>query len=366
MVYLNHAGTSWPKPDAVRLAVAEALGAAPTAANRIFESARSEVCATLGIEELERFLFTSGCTAALAVAVGDLPWENGDGVITSGLEHHALARPVAQLVQHRGVVHHVAPYRPGAPIDLDFVRDRLRAGGVRCVAMTAASNVTGELLPISEVTELAHEHGALCLVDAAQTVGIVPTDLRQLGADILTFAGHKGPLGPQGIGGLWAAPHIRFSSPRASCSIEDGATCATFPGYCDVGSVPLAGAAGLAAGLAWRRGLERDRAREQAATFAAEVGTIGRCKVLAPDAERTATVSLCIDGLPVADAESAFRLHGVTIRAGAHCAPMALESIGHPEGTLRFSFGPTTTDSERRQASQAVEAITRQVASAAR
>ena len=354
MVYANHAGTSWPKPESVHRAIAAALEASPTEGERIFEASRDVVCRALGIDSPDRFLFTASCTSALSVALGDLPWESGDGIITSALEHHALARPVAQLVQHRGVRHHIAPYRPGAPVDLDFVRDRLAAGGVRCVAMTAASNVTGELLPIETVVSLAHEHGALCLVDAAQTFGVIPTNVRDLGADILTFAGHKGPHGPQGIGGLWAAPHVTFDSPQAKCSVAEGAACGSFPGYCDVGSVNVAGAAGLAAGIEWRSRLEHDAAREQARHLIDEIRDVDGCDVIAPESERTATVSIRLRDLAVADAERLFLEHGVILRAGAHCAPMALDALGLPDGTLRFSFGPTTTDADRKLVSDAI------------
>ena len=356
MVYVNHAGTSWPKPEPVHRAITDALHAAPTEGEQIFETARDVICRALGVDTPERFLFTSSCTSALSVALGDLPWESGDGVITSALEHHALARPVAQLAQQRGVRHHIAPYRPGTPVDLDFVRAQLLKGGVRCVAMTAASNVTGELLPIREVAALAHEHGALCLVDAAQTFGVVPTDVTALGADILTFAGHKGPLGPQGIGGLWAAPQVTFDSPQATCTIGAGAACGTFPGYCDVGSVNIAAAAGLAAGLEWRLALDHDAARQHARTFIDEIRNLEGCDVIAPDAARTATVSLRIRNLPVAEAERVFLEHGVILRAGAHCAPMALDALGLPDGTLRFSFGPTTTDADRIRVVESVAA----------
>jgi len=148
MIYANHAGTSWPKPPEVGAAVAAALAAAPGERAAIFADAAAEVVRALGLPGPERLLLTPGCAAALAVAIGDLPWAEGDVVVTSALEHHALARPVEKLTRERAVVHEVAPYRPGAPVDLDSVRDVLARGRVRLVAVTAASNVTGEVLPV--------------------------------------------------------------------------------------------------------------------------------------------------------------------------------------------------------------------------
>lgn len=340
MIYANNAATSWPKPRSVTRAVRETLERGPEVAAETFETARAAICRTFGMRDPERFLFTPGASSALAVAVADLPWEAGDVVVTSAVEHHALARPVEDLVAHRDVRHEVVPYAEGVPFDLDRLRAVLREGRVRLVAMTAASNVTGELLPVEEAIALAHEHGTLVLVDAAQTAGVVPIDVVKLGADLLVFAGHKGPLGPQGIGGLWAAPHVAFEPPGATCSIGDE-PCAPFPTYCDVGSANIAAAAGLAAGLTWlaterRTGAGIALARELIERVRDRPG----CRVFAPDAPRTGAVSLAFDDLPLERAEAFFAERGVVVRAGTHCAPMALEAIGSPAGTVRVGFGP--------------------------
>ena len=355
MIYANHAGTSWPKPPDVHAAINEALALDPTAGATLFEASRAEVCRFLGIADPDRFLFTTGCTAALSVALSDLPWEAGDVVVTSSLEHHALIRPLELLAEHRGVRLLSAPYLPGSPIDFDFVRDALRGGNVRWVATTHASNVTGELLPVRDLAELAHEHGARFLLDAAQSVGIVPVDVSQIGADLLVLAGHKGPLGPQGVGGFWATPDVEFRSVAAACSIgeqrERKRGCAGFPGYCDVGSVNLAGAAGLGAGLRWirERGLDATggHARRLAAGLIAAIESMDGCRVLGdPTADRTGAVSAEVRRLPVERAEEFFAARGIVVRAGAHCAPRALDAIDQPKGTIRISFGASNTPAD--------------------
>jgi selenocysteine lyase/cysteine desulfurase len=344
VIYANNAGTSWPKPATVAEAVSAALTRPPQELGETYESAHAVACRFLGIEAPERLLLTSGCTSALALAVGDLPWREGDVVVTSAVEHHALARPIEKLVRERGVVHQTAPYRPGHPMDLDFVRDTLRGGRVRLVATTAASNVTGELLPVAELIELVHERDALYLLDAAQTVGVLPLDLRELNADILAFAGHKGPLGPHGVGGFWAAPSVSFESPWATCEIGSGAAraaCSTFPGFCDVGSVNLAGVAGLAAGFQWLETNASDRPRRLARRLAAAIGQREGCTLLGGDArcERTATIGLTIPSLGMGHTEEFFSERGIVVRVGQHCAPTALEALGEPAGALRISFG---------------------------
>ena len=329
MIYANNAATTWPKPDAVQAAVAQALANPPHDNTTIYAQAHARVRGFLGIEDPDRLLFTQGCTAALALLLADLDWAPGDVVITSALEHHALTGPIRRLVAARGIVHAVSPYRPGTPIDLDFVAATLARGKVRLVAASAASNITGEILPISDLAALAHEYGALCMVDAAQTVGVVPVDVRRLGVDLLVFAGHKGPLGPLGIGGLWAAPGLRF------------------PGFCDLGSANMPALAGLAAGLEWleaQPGPLGAKPRALARSLIKGIATLPACELLGAghdkDAKRTATVSIRLNTLALDQTEAYFADRGIIVRAGRHCARPACELLGVPDGVLRISFGP--------------------------
>lgn len=353
VIYVNNAGTSWPKAPGVIEACQAALAAPPASGLAALQDAYDQTCHIFGIEQPERLLLTGSCTAALMLLLQDLPLAPGDRIITSALEHHALARPIAQLALTRGILHEIAPYAPGTPLDLDFVRRSLRRGGVRLIAITGASNVTGELLPVEELGQLARAHDVPLLLDAAQTACVVPIDLRRLPVDMLVFAAHKGPLAPHGIGGLWAAPHVQLQSPAASCEIARAGSaprCNTFPGPCDVGSVHLAAAAGLAAALRWHRAqplAAYDRARALAARLRAGLRALPGCQVFGGDgAAHTATVSFALEHLPIAHAEAHFAERGIALRAGQHCAPLALEAIGAPEGTLRVSFGPFNQDSD--------------------
>lgn len=373
-IYANNAGTTWPKAPGVVDAACAAFAGPPEASRQALHEARTEVCHLLGIEQPERLLLTGGCTSALALAIGDLPLRAGDVVLTSALEHHALVRPLQQLVLARGIEHEVSPYAPGTAFDLDFARRLLRGGRVRLIAVSGASNVTGEVLPIAELGQLARDHGVPLLLDAAQTMGVTPIDVRTLPIDLLVFAGHKGPLAPHGIGGLWASPSVEFQSPAAVCELvpsgqSAGAStrgaphCASFPGDCDVGSASLAAAAGLAAALRWRRTQPADVYREaclRAVRLREALRQHPGCRVFGGDgAAHTAATSFVIDGLPLTAAEVHFAERGITVRAGQHCAPLALEKIGAPEGTVRVSFGPFNHDSD-------VDAIVAAVADATR
>lgn len=346
-------------------AVAQALDAPPAQALAGFEAAHGELCGWLGIESPQRLLLTPGCTSALAIAIGDLPWQPGDVAVTSTMEHHALVRPLAQLVRQCGIQHVVVGRAPDGPIDLVELGELLSKGGVRLVAVTAASNVTGECLPVADIARLAHAHGALLLVDAAQTLGLVPTDVRTLGADLLTFAGHKGPLGPHGIGGLWADAGVRFESPSAVCEVTPGGgpptACSPMPGYCDAGSVNLSAAAGLAAAVAWHRGAGAGSGAHACGLAAALRGALrghAGCEVLGADtAAHTASLSLRIAGLPLERAEQAFAARGLAVRAGQHCAPLALGALGIPGGCLRISFGPFNDAADVDAVRAAVDAL---------
>lgn len=364
MIYANHAGTSWPKPPGVAEAVQAALVDDPRANAARYRDAHAAIARFFGIDTPDRLLLTSSCTAALDLAIGDLPWQPGDIVVTSDLEHHALARPVQQLAWHRGVAHVRAPYAPGRPIDLDAVAETLRRGGVRLIAVTGASNITGEVLPIAELAALAHAHGALLLLDAAQLAGIAPVAVGELGVDVLVFAGHKGMLGPLGIGGFWAAPQVRFACPTAACEVGGGAAGAPgpFPGFCDTGSVNLPAAAGLAAALGWlaqRAEADRERPLALARRLIAACRERRHCRVLGGDGPRTATVSLLLDGLPLAEAQAHFQRHDVVVRAGQHCAPMALTAVGATEGCVRISFGWNSGDGDVDGVLAAIDAVPR-------
>ena len=355
MIYANNAGTSWPKPAPVAEAVERALMASPAAWGQLYEEALGEVTSFFGIRQRERFLFTSSCTSALDLVFASLPWSSGDRIVASHLEHHALSRHLVRLSRDLSVASSLVAGGGGAPIDLDAMEEELRRGGVRLVACTMASNVTGELLPVEEIVALAHRYGALCLVDGAQCAGLMPIDVEALGADLFVFAGHKGPLGPQGVGGFYAAPHVAMSSPSASCDIDsfrrgDAGSCSPFPSFCDVGSVNLAGVAGLAAGLCWlgaRPVSTLSHARPLSARLIKGVLEMGGFRIMgsAAASTRVPLVSLTSPRHTPARMQSHLQLRHIVARGGMHCAPLAHDALGtNAHGTLRLSFGAFNTE----------------------
>lgn len=365
MSYLNHAGTSWPKPLPVRQAVAAALASPPADWPAAFDATRRRVAQAFGIPAPERLLFTPGCTSALALAIYDHPWQVGDRILTSALEHHALQRPVLQL-RERGVESCAVPRDNDSALDLEALERELRRGRVRLVALTAACNVTGELLPVAEVVALAHEHGALCLVDGAQLCGWQPLDLTALQVDLFAFAGHKGLQGPSGIGGLYVAPQVGTTTPAATCELPANgrSACAPMPGYCDGGSLNQAALAGLAAALDWLDAPERvDRLRlarqhvEQLASALEERRGVRLHGARDPGA-RLPTIAFTREGRSTADVAATFAAAGVTVGAGLQCAPLAHETLGTArDGVVRLSTGPATSAESVERALEVVSSL---------
>jgi len=367
MIYLNNAATTWPKPEVVYTTVDKCFremdspmrnAAEGVLHGDLMSESRKVIAPFFGITDPTRLILTPGCTYALNLAILGVGWKSGDVAIMSGLEHHAVSRPIRKLAIERSIRFEVAPYEPGHPIDLDFVEQTLRRGRVRLVACTMASNVTGDLFPVQDVVELAHRYHALCLIDAAQAGGILDIDAESLGADLLAFAGHKGLFGPPGLGGLYVAPGIDLRTLAEGGTGGDSGEHAMFhkvPSTYEVGTHNLPAIAGLAAGVQWiqETGLERIRAHERklVGQFIAGVSEIPGVKVYGTrDLDRrTGVVSLTMEGMtPKELAAWLAEEHQVTSRAGFHCAPLSHETIGTlpGEGTIRFSFGFFNTPEE--------------------
>lgn len=361
-VYLNHAGTTWPKPTSVVDACAHALQATLSELDQEFDDCLTHIASFIGIKNPQRLLLTPGCTSSLALALGDIQLEPDDAILSSSFEHHAMHRPLIKLAE-AGTELKIIPPSIDAPIDLDILRNELKTRQVKWVALSAASNVTGDLLPISQIVQLAHEQGAKVLVDAAQTVGWIDYDIQSLGVDMFAFGGHKGLLGPWGIGGLYVAEEVDMNTPQATCAIPSeraqGNSCGAMPGYCDGGSVDRVALAGLNAALNW---LDEhpDRlatARKMCEQIRDAVADIPAVLIYgqAQAEKRTPTVAFNIAGRSSAEVASALKSRGIIVASGLQCAPMAHEVLGTtPDGAVRISVGAVTTWEE---VSIAVEAI---------
>lgn len=367
MIYLNNAATTWPKPEVVYRTVDKCFremdspmrsAAEDVVHDDLMKKSREVVAPFFGISDPTRLVLTPGCTYALNLAILGIDWKSGEVAIMSGLEHHAVSRPIRKAAIERGIKFEVAPYKPDCPIDLEFVEGKLRRGRVRLVACTMASNVSGDILPVKEVIDLAHRYNALCLVDAAQAAGILDIDVERLGVDMLAFAGHKGLFSPPGIGGLYVAPSVDLRTLAEGGTGGDSGKHGLshkLPSSYEVGTHNLPAIAGLAAGIRWLQEttLEEIRSKERklVVQFIEGVSEIPGVTVYGTrDVEqRTGVVSITMEGTtPKELAGWLAEKHNITTRAGYHCAPLSHETIGTipGDGTVRFGFGYFNTPEE--------------------
>jgi cysteine desulfurase / selenocysteine lyase len=377
VIYLDNAATSFPKPPAVAEAMAELLAhgagnpgrsghALAVTAQRVVSDARRLLASLLGAPDPSRIVFAQNATEAINQALWGL-LRPGDRVVSTELEHNAVARPLAALAD-RGIEVVRVGCGPDGSLDLRDLERALKDAPTRLVEMIHASNVSGTILPAAEAARLAHQHGALFLLDAAQTAGSLPIDVARMGVDLLAFPGHKGLLGPTGTGGLYVAPGVKLVPLRqggTGVRSEEERQPEELPEGLEAGTLNTVGIAGLAAALRYlgTRGVDEIRAREVALTerLLSALRETRSARVHGPgDARRqVGTVSLSVEGWEPVDLAAALDgSFGIAVRAGLHCAPLAHRTLGtHPSGTVRISVGPFTTEEHVDQAVAALRAL---------
>ncbi len=380
-IYLDYAATSAIRPPEVIDAVVACLrdiGATPGRsgharaldAGRIALRGRRLLAELLGIPgDPGRIAYQQNATHALNTALFGV-LAAGDRVVRTRYDHNAVRRPLAALAGQGVSVDLLEIDRDGG-FDRGELADLLRGedAPARMLVVPHASNVTGAVLPVREMTEMAHEFGALVLVDLAQTAGHYPVDLEAMQVDLAAFTGHKGLLGPQGIGGLWVRDGVAVRPMLHGGTGGDSGPLdmpAAYPDHLEAGTQNAPGIAGLAAGVAWvlERGIETIHAREDdlKKRLVTALEDVPRVRILSPpDVESVGIVSLVVDGQSPADvALCVERSHGVQGRAGLHCAPDAHIVLGTLNtGAFRLSLGWASTPADVDAAAAALKAIHR-------
>ncbi|MEO1498276.1 MAG: aminotransferase class V-fold PLP-dependent enzyme [Planctomycetota bacterium] len=378
-IYLDHAATSWPKPEAVyaamddyqrRVGASAGRGAYASArdADRVLTGARAAVAQALGEPDPSRVAFTTSGTDALSTAIFGL-LRPGDHVVTTVTEHNAVLRPLAEL----------ASGERGTPIRVDWVGCDARGvvdpsaveaamrDDTRLVIVNHASNVTGAIQDVAAIAQEAHLCGALVLVDAAQSLGKVPIDVGGLRADLLAGPGHKGLLGPQGTGVLWVRGGVEHEiRPLRYGGVAIHGAARRQPGEMpyrlEAGTLNVAALAGLKAGLDWllQRSIREIAARTEAITqrLHRELSAVESVRFVAEAAPSSAgVVTFNLDDYdPPELAALLEQLAGVECRAGLHCAPRLHEALGS-SGGVRLSVGATTDAGEVEAAVSAVRQL---------
>lgn len=371
-LYLNHAGTSWPKPKVVADAVQQSMLLSPAEWPQRFAEAHQEIADFFGVARPEQLLLTPGCTSALAIAIGDVILPPGKRVLTSRWEHHALHRPLQRLPSTDGGPHveYIPAKRDGTTpqqvrsIDLDWLEQTLSHENVGLVAITAACNVTGETLPYTDVIRLAHRHGALVLIDAAQVVGWLPLDLPKLGADIVAFGGHKGLQGPWGIGGLYLSDDVPLECFSANCALpvagDNNHRPSLRPGYCDVGSVDQFALAGLRAAVHQLRQHDLpgqlSKARQQIQQLRLAVDSFSGVQIYGAFPDGMPSLAFMVAGRSSTDLAALLAEHGLIVGSGLQCAALAHETLGTLDsGLVRLSVGVGQPDEQIDEAASRIQ-----------
>ncbi len=367
LVYLDNAASS-QKPRAVIDAITDyysryhsnihrgvhTLSEEATAA---YEGARAKVRDFLKAASEREVIFVRGTTEAINLVAQAYARPNlrpGDEVLISEMEHHSNIVPWQVVCEQTGARLVVAPMNDAGDLILEEYERRL-SSRTRIVALTHVSNAIGTLNPVSELTRLAHEHGAVVLIDGAQAVPHLPVDVRELGCDFYAFSGHK-MYGPTGIGVLWGRLELLESMPPYETGGSmirtvtfEKTTYARVPELFEAGTPDISGAIGLGVAVDWlsRLGLDSLAAHEDellrlatdAVSELPEVTIIGRPR------ERVGVLSLNIGEIHAHDVGTILDQEGIAVRAGHHCAQPVMQHYGVP-ATTRVSFGAYNTREE--------------------
>lgn len=354
MIYLDNAATTFRKPPEVVLAVQRAMQtcaspgrggypAAEAAEEAVFRT-RTLAARRFGCET-EQVCFTKNATEGLNAAIRTLI-HPGDRVVISGLEHNAVTRPLQAIGAVTEPVR--APLFDGEAWAAAFSEALARpAAAVIC---TQVSNVFGSILPVDEIAALCRARGIPLIVDASQSAGLLPVNLRAWQAAFVAMPGHKGLFGPQGTGILLCARKpepLIFGGTGSQSALQTMPE--ELPDRLEAGTLNVPGICGLGAGLQWLEGKDPQdllrRETGQIRKVAEALSALGVRTYHGP--AQAGVLSFCLPGRdPVASAEQ-YAARGIALRAGLHCAPLAHRTAGTlPGGTVRLSVCPLTTEAE--------------------
>ncbi|HUB26400.1 MAG TPA: aminotransferase class V-fold PLP-dependent enzyme [Tepidisphaeraceae bacterium] len=382
-LYLDNAATSFPKPPAVLEAMksyATTLGASAgrgayaeaIETGQLLAECRRRINRLINGQRPEHVIFTLNCSDALNLAIkGLIDSTTKAHAICTHIDHNSILRPLNALEERGAITQTRITVDPVTGlVDPDDIRGAIRPN-TRLIAITHVSNVTGAVQPIRQIGRIAREREIPFVVDAAQSLGHVPIDVREDAIDLLAAPGHKALLGPLGTGFLYIRPGMerRLSTLRegGTGSVSEQDTQPDFlPDKYEPGSHNAIGIIGLSEGVAWvmDQTVEKLAAHDRSLlkVFLDDTDNVDGLTCFGPPRieDRVGVISIRVDGLEpqelAAVLESSF---GILTRAGLHCAPLAHQSIGtlNSGGTTRLSFGPFVTVKDVKYAAEALRQI---------
>ncbi len=357
MIYLDNSATSFPKPAEVyeeTLNCMKNYAANPgrsaykiavKAAAKIMET-REEICNLFNIPSPFNFVFTSNATEALNIGIKGI-LKRGDHVISTVIEHNSVLRPLHSLSKNGVEVSLVGVDKAGY-INIDDINDEIKKN-TKMIIVSHVSNVLGSIQDIRNIGKLSKKNGIIFMVDASQSVGIIPIDVEKDNIDLLAFSGHKGLLGPQGTGGLFVREGIELKN------FKEGGTGSNshfmiqpsfMPDKFESGTLNTPGIAGLGEGIKFinRIGIESIQKHESELTLylLKEIKKLPYIKLYGEShgKNRGPVISFNVEGVDASIVGEKLDNEEIAVRTGYHCAPLVHEVIGTEyAGTVRVSPG---------------------------
>ena len=377
-IYLDNASTSFPKAPNVASAMADYITNRGININRgsyalaydvedIIYTTRQRLHTLFNGQDPAHVIFTQNVTMSLNMVIKGL-LKAGDHVLVSSMEHNAVMRPLTQLLD-KGIAFDTIPCDSTGSIQIESIEPLIRPNTVALI-INHASNVCGTIQPLESIGPICKAHNLQFIVDAAQTAGVIPIDVKACHIDALCFTGHKGLLGPQGIGGIILTKEMAQTlTPLIAGGTGSFSHLETMPTHMpdafEAGTLNLPGIIGLNEGLDYieSQGMENIHNHELVLTqsFLEGLQSIDGINIVGKQniQDRTAVVSITIDGMD--SANIAYELEStyhIMTRVGLHCAPRAHQTLGtYPEGTVRFSFGYANTHKDVESALSALHRI---------
>ncbi len=358
-VYLNNAATSWPKAPQVGGTVAAYISGLPHHAGRsgfagpdVPGACRNLLAGLLQVKDSNRIVFSPNATHALNIALHGIRWRTGAVVVTTVAEHNSVLRPLYYLSKSRGIAVQLVPVDKMGRVNPEEWEAALQKHKPQAVVFTHASNVTGAVNDAALLTRMAKQAGAITLMDASQSLGIVPVLPEAWGIDLVAFTGHKYLLGPTGTGGLYIAPDVDLEpvwvgGTGIQSDLEEMPV--SMPIRFEAGTPNDPAFAGLSTALAWglEHVLEDNNILHKTERLAAGLAELG-ADVILVEPPRTPVISFTLKDWPVEDVgELLYQGFKIVCRTGLHCAPKIHAYLGTATaGTVRFSLSRFTTDRE--------------------
>ena len=377
-IYLDNASTTFPKAPNVANAMSDYLTNYGININRgsyalaydvedIIYTTRQRLNTLFNGHDPSHVTFTQNVTMSLNMVIKGL-LKAGDHILVSSMEHNAVMRPLTQQLD-KGITFDIIPCDVTGSIQLESIETLIRPNTVAMI-INHASNVCGTVQPIESIGAICKAHNLHFILDAAQTAGVIPIDVKACHINALCFTGHKGLLGPQGIGGIILTKeiaqiltHLIAGGTGSFSHLETMPT--HMPDAFEAGTLNLPGIIGLNEGLSYIEsvGMKNIHNHELTLTktFLEGLRSITGINIIGKQdiQDRTAVVSITIDGMdPASIAYELDSTYHIMTRVGLHCAPRAHQTLGtYPEGTVRFSFGYANTLEEVDMALSALHTI---------